>query len=96
MYSFCGSDVTIDWVSSPLRPGEIALVSGGGFSDGQIVTLVPSQGPAVNISSFDVSVAGLKFTVPQTGSDDHSLMAYDMFIGDSGKLQINTPEVWAQ
>eukprot|EP00658_Telonema_sp_P-2_P081035 TRINITY_DN8200_c0_g1_i1.p1 TRINITY_DN8200_c0_g1~~TRINITY_DN8200_c0_g1_i1.p1 ORF type:complete len:314 (-),score=66.34 TRINITY_DN8200_c0_g1_i1:116-1057(-) len=84
------SAVTVDWVSSPLRPDEIAMVSGDGFSPSSRVTLTSTDGSSLNPSAFDVSPSSLKFLMPKAA---HTT-AYDLTIDDSVPLPVNLPEVW--
>ena len=85
--------VTISWISSPIRPGETAMVAGGGFSypDHRTTVLLRSaDGSEQNITAFDVSHTALKFQMPTTAQS----MAYDLVIGDSEPVPLNSPDVW--
>lgn len=82
--------ITLSWASSPIMPGETALLSGGGFRNTSLVKLTSKSGHSLTVPALDVSNAALKFTLPS----DAAAGAYDVSVDGSPPLPINTPDVW--
>ena len=80
---------TVNWVSYPLRPGETALLSGGGFSSSSKIELTASDGTKTAASALDVSESALKFTVPSSATG-----ALDVSVDGSEPYPLNVPDVW--
>ena len=66
---------SLSWVSVPLLPGALALLSGGGFRNGSVVTLMASDGTEYVVPALDASYAALKFKMPDTPGPYPSLQA---------------------
>jgi hypothetical protein len=82
--------VTINWVSDPLRAGEIGMVAGGGFSAASKVTLTDSSGKAVVTAAIDATDSALKFAMPAAAAQQ----VYDVSVDGSAPYPINVPDVW--
>ena len=85
--------VTINWVSDPLRPGEIGMIAGGGFSAASKVTLTDSSGKAVVTAAIDVTDSALKFAMP-VATTAQQVDVYDVSVDGSAPYPINVPDVW--
>ena len=80
------SEVTLNWVS---HNGDVALLGGGGFSNGSTVTLRSDEDAAETTApALDVSEAALKFRVPSATS------AYDVSVDGSAPLCLNLADPW--
>lgn len=82
--------VTINWVSDPLRAGEIGMIAGGGFSAASKVTLTDSSGKAVVTAAIDATDSALKFAMPAAAQQT----VYDVSVDGSAPYPINVPDVW--
>merc|ERR1712166_840666 len=94
LFSICASATTVttvNWVNAPLRPGEVGMINGGGFTSAAAISLQSSDGVVTaNITAFDVSATALKFDMPTGGL----FRAYDLVVGDAPAVPINTPDPW--
>jgi hypothetical protein len=82
--------VTINWVSDPLRAGEIGMIAGGGFSAASKVMLTDSLGKAVVTAAIDATDSALKFVMPAAAAQQ----VYDVSVDGSAPYPINVPDVW--
>lgn len=85
-----GVPATINWVSDPLRAGEIGMVAGGGFTNASKVTLTDSSGNTAVAAALDVTDAALKFAMPAGSAQQ----VYDVSVDGSAPYPINVPDVW--
>ena len=83
------SEVNLNWVS---HNGDVALLGGGGFSNGSSVTLrsgsSDEDAAETTAPALDVSEAALKFRVPSATS------AYDVSVDGSAPLCLNLADPW--